>query len=49
MIDGEKKKFSIDRVNQNILNSNKKNYHQMFLNIDEVYIYKSVNKKLGRS
>ena len=34
MIDGEKKKFSIDRVNQNILNSNKKNYHQMFLNID---------------
>ena len=30
----KKKKFSIDRVNQNILNNNKKDYHQMFLNID---------------
>ena len=34
MIDGEKKKFSIDRVNKNILNNNQKNYHQMFLKID---------------
>ena len=34
MIDGEKKKFSIDRVNKNILNNNQKNYHQMFLKLD---------------
>lgn len=34
MIDGEKKKFSIDRVNKNILKKKEKNYHQVFLNID---------------
>ena len=34
MIEGNKKEFSIDRVNKNILKQKKKNYHQVFLKIN---------------
>ncbi len=34
MIEGNKKEFSIDRVNKNILKQKQKNYHQVFLKIN---------------